>query len=118
MTAFITLFVNASENRIILADDMTNESFSIPAGGDDNPRWQVRARPQAIRRAGQAGADWIWRDGAHNIMILRAGRRSPEVLARLRGAGVCGLQLNCDDLGELSAVQSANAQASAAELAF
>ncbi|HYA80676.1 MAG TPA: hypothetical protein VED87_07100 [Methylocystis sp.] len=118
MTTFITQFVNASGNRIVLADDATNESFSIAAGGDDNPRWEVGARRQAIRRAGQRGADWIWREGARDIMILRAGRESPEVLARVRSAGVCGIELTCDDFGELSAVQSATAQAKAAELAF
>jgi hypothetical protein len=118
MTTFITQFVNASRNRMVLADDATNESFSIPAGSDDNPRWAVGARRQAIRKAGQGGADWIWQEGARNIMILRAGRESPEVLARLRSAGVCGIELTCDDLGELSAVQSATAQAKAAELAF
>ncbi|HMK91122.1 MAG TPA: hypothetical protein VK446_16005 [Methylocystis sp.] len=120
MTAFITEFVNASRNPIVIADDAMQESFSIPAGGDGNPCWEIcgaRAR-HAIRGLNEDRADWIWDDGARNIMILRAGVQTPEVLARLNGHGVAGLALTYDEAGRIHAAQSRSAQARAAELAF
>jgi hypothetical protein len=120
MTTFITEFVNASATQILLADDAMAESFCLPAGAAGNPQWAIggaKAR-QAIRKPGHAAADLIWDDGDRNIMILRAGAERPQVLARLKSAGVCGIALSYDDLGEIHAFASEAAQARAAELAF